>query len=93
MAIVCRKCKNILNEAEVLGHIVNDIYDVIKDAAPTVVPAVATACILAYVNKRGYVEDIAFSTANRQAIICSVCMKYKGWIKIEDIKIDKKEIE
>lgn len=81
MAIVCKKCKCVLNEAEVLGHIMNDIYDVVKDTVPTIVPDVASACILAYINKRGYIEDFAFITANRQKVICSVCMKYKGWIK------------
>ena len=93
MAIVCNKCKYILSETEVLTHVVYDICAVVKEAAPTIVTDVVSSCILQYIQKRGYVENIALTTANRQQVICPVCMKYKGWTKIQEENVDKKEIE
>ena len=80
MAIVCNKCKYVIDEAQITGYVLSDIYDVVKAAAP----AIASACILAYIQKRGYVEAIALMFMNKQNINCPSCMKYEGWIDVED---------
>ena len=76
MAIVCRECKYILTQAEILGYVssasAEKVFDFTKDV------------VLACLSKHSYVEDFAFGIANNQKIDCAVCFKYVGWIKIAD---------
>ena len=92
MAIVCNKCRYVLSQTEILTHVVYDICDAVQQAAPTIVTDMVSSCILQYIQKRGYIENIALTTANRQKVICTVCMKYKGWTKIQNEDVDSKKI-
>lgn len=69
MAIMCRKCNYIMNKSEILGYVMSDLYDFMKDS---VLPSLFT---------RGFAQDVALNFSNKQTIPCPVCFQYEGWVK------------
>jgi len=78
MSIQCQQCAYVMTQAEVMGYMSAEIYNVFK--------YVILPCLIAAHLKRDLKstmcemsEDIMIGFLNYYIIKCHVCHEYKGW--------------
>ena len=110
MAIVCTKCKYVMNEMQIIGYVLSDAYDIAKIIAPIIILnhyGLNPKEFFGYKNndsfsttnniespaehesKRSYIESSILRFFNEQKVNCPSCLKYKGWINIEEDVIEE----